>query len=79
MKPLLALSLTVAAFAQAPNPDAFYKLGPDSLAQDGVPKGEMRGPFKIDSKALSGDFSYLLIYVAGAVTSRVGSGESHDL
>jgi enterochelin esterase family protein len=27
---------------QAPDPDAFYALGPDSLPRDGVPKGETR-------------------------------------
>ena len=29
---------------QGPNPDSHYQLGPDSLPQDGVPKGEVRGP-----------------------------------
>ena len=27
-----------------PNPDSQYRLGPDSLPQEGVPKGEVRGP-----------------------------------
>jgi enterochelin esterase family protein len=31
--------------------DAFYTLGPDSLPREGVPKGEVRGPFKLPSKA----------------------------
>ena len=26
-----------------PNPNSQYRLGPDSLPQDGVPKGEIRG------------------------------------
>ena len=30
------------AAAQAPDPDAYYHLGPDSLPQENVPKGEMR-------------------------------------
>ena len=30
-----------------PNPDIHYQLGPDSLPQDGVPKGEVRGPFTL--------------------------------
>ena len=34
--------------------DAFYTLGPDSLPRDGVPKGEVRGPFKLPSKAYPG-------------------------
>jgi enterochelin esterase-like enzyme len=63
MKLLIVSLLTVAAFAQSPNPDAFYKLGPDSLPQDGVPNGEIRGPFKIDSKAYPGTFHTYWIYV----------------
>lgn len=40
----------------APQPDmnAHYILGPDSLPQDGVPKGELRGPFVIPSEAYPG-------------------------
>jgi enterochelin esterase family protein len=34
--------------------DAFYSLGPDSLPRDGVPKGEVRGPFKLASKVFTG-------------------------
>jgi enterochelin esterase family protein len=40
--------------APAPNPDTFYKLGPDSLEQEGVPKGELRGPFTLPSAAYPG-------------------------
>jgi enterochelin esterase family protein len=45
------------ALAQSPRPpqapppianaDAYYRLGPDSLPQDGVPKGELKGPFTL--------------------------------
>jgi enterochelin esterase family protein len=34
--------------------NAFYQLGPDSLPKDGVPKGEVRGPFVIPSQAYPG-------------------------
>ena len=34
--------------------DAFYSLGPDSLPRDGVPKGDVRGPFKLPSAAYPG-------------------------
>ena len=34
--------------------NAFYKIGPDSEERDGVPKGEMRGPFVIPSQAYPG-------------------------
>ncbi|MGE0886792.1 MAG: alpha/beta hydrolase [Blastocatellales bacterium] len=30
-----------------PNPNSQYRLGPDSLPQEGVPKGEIRGPFTL--------------------------------
>jgi enterochelin esterase family protein len=76
MRPyLLALALSAAAVAQekpaaAPptlqfpaNPDAFYKLGPDSLPQDGVPKGEIRGPFTLPSQAYPGTQHTWWIYV----------------
>src|SRR4051794_31394981 len=49
--------------AQGPTPDAFYHLGPDSLAQDGVPKGEIRGPFILPSKAYEGTQHTYFVYV----------------
>jgi enterochelin esterase family protein len=32
--------------------DAFYTLGPDSLPRESVPKGEVRGPFKLPRRCL---------------------------
>ena len=49
--------------ATAPNPDTFYKLGPDSLEQEGVPKGEMRGPFTLPSNAYPGTQHTYWVYV----------------
>jgi enterochelin esterase family protein len=46
-----------------PNPDVHYQLGPDSLPQDGVPKGEMRGPFTLPSQAYPGTQHTYWIYV----------------
>ena len=43
--------VVLAQSTPAPSPDAFYQLGPDSLEQAGVPKGELRGPFVIPSTA----------------------------
>jgi enterochelin esterase-like enzyme len=54
--------------AQAPNPDTFYKLGPDSLEQDGVPKGEMRGPFTLPSVAYPGTQHTYWVYVPAQYT-----------
>jgi enterochelin esterase family protein len=35
----------------APDVNAFYQLGPDSMPQEGVPRGEIRGPFVVPSQA----------------------------
>lgn len=59
---LLAAALLLQAPAD-PNPDAFYRLGPDSLAQDGVPKGEIRGPFVLPSEAYPGTQHTYWVYV----------------
>jgi enterochelin esterase family protein len=48
---------------QTPDPDAFYKLGPDSLPQEGVPKGEIRGPFTLPSNAYPGTQHTYWVYV----------------
>jgi enterochelin esterase family protein len=37
-----------------PDMNALYQIGPDSLARDGVPKGEIKGPFVIKSDAYPG-------------------------
>ena len=52
---LLALAvslLATTAFAQGT--DAYYKLGPDSLEQDGVPRGKMVGPTTLPCKVYPG-------------------------
>jgi len=59
---VLALVLS-SALAQEPNPDIHYHLGPDSLPQDGVPKGEIRGPFTLPSKAYPGTQHTYWVYV----------------
>lgn len=49
--------------ANGPNFDAFYSLGPDSLPRDGVPKGQVRGPFTAPSKAIPGAQHTYWVYV----------------
>ena len=44
---LAFMTLASAEFANAQKPDDFYKLGPDSLPQEGAPKGEVKGPFTL--------------------------------
>jgi enterochelin esterase family protein len=55
---LLFQAATISLMGQNPpdtlNPDTLYKLGPDSLEQPGVPKGEIRGPFTLPSTAYTG-------------------------
>jgi len=54
--------------------DAFYTLGPDSLPRDGVPKGEVLGPFKLPSKAFQGvEHSYWVYVPAHYDASREAS------
>ena len=49
--------------ATTPSPDLHYRLGPDSLAQEGVPKGEVRGPFTLPSQAYPGTQHTYWVYV----------------
>jgi enterochelin esterase-like enzyme len=49
--------------ASAPNPDSQYRLGPDSLPQEGVPKGEIRGPFTLPSEVYPGTQHTYWVYV----------------
>src|SRR5690242_11504447 len=66
---LLALAsvVCVPAFCQPSdqnfNPNVHYHLGPDSLAEDGVPKGEIRGPFALPSQAYPGTSHTYWVYV----------------
>jgi len=56
----------LALIAQEPppvNPDTFYQIGPDSLPREGVPKGEVRGPFMLPSDAYPGTQHTYWVYV----------------
>jgi enterochelin esterase family protein len=46
-----------------PDPDSHYQLGPDSLAREGVPKGDVRGPFTLPSEAYPGTQHTYWVYV----------------
>ncbi len=67
----LCALLAAAVFAQSDNPDAFYHLGPDSLPQDGVPKGEIRGPFTLPSQAFPGTQHTYWIYIPAQYDPQV--------
>jgi enterochelin esterase family protein len=49
--------------AEAPNTDVFYDLSPDALVRDGVPKGQVHGPFVIPSEAYPGTQHTYWVYV----------------
>jgi enterochelin esterase family protein len=62
----ILILLTVLAWsclAQEKDTNAYYKPGPDSLAQEGVPKGEIHGPFVLPSKVFPGDQHDYWVYV----------------
>ena len=46
-----------------PNPDSQYRLGPDSLPQEGVPKGEIKGPFTLPCAVYPGTQHTYWVYV----------------
>jgi enterochelin esterase-like enzyme len=56
-------ALAAVTAAQDVNPDAFYKPGPDSMEQEGVPKGAIRGPFTLPSQAYPGTLHTYWVYV----------------
>ena len=45
------------------NPNSQYRLGPDSMPQDGVPKGEIRGPFTLPSNVFPATQHTYWVYV----------------
>jgi enterochelin esterase family protein len=54
-----------------PNPNSQYRLGPDSLPQDGVPKGEIRGPYHIQSNVYPGTQHTYWVYVPAQYDPKV--------
>lgn len=55
----------------SPNPDSQYRLGPDSMPQEGVPKGEIRGPFTLPSNAYPGTQHTYWVYVPAQYDPKV--------
>jgi enterochelin esterase-like enzyme len=51
------------ALPPGPNPNSQYRLGPDSLPQESVPKGDIRGPYTLASKAYPGTQHTYWVYV----------------
>jgi enterochelin esterase-like enzyme len=67
---LCILTLCFATSLHAQNPDAYYKLGPDSLPQEGVPQGEVNGPHVIPSQAFPGTQHTYWVYVPAQYDSE---------
>src|SRR4029453_5545561 len=69
-----ATSLALVMLGSAPpaqdalNPDALYRLGPDSLAQEGGPKGDLRGASTLASAAYPGTQHPYWVYVPAQYT-----------
>src|SRR5260370_4320558 len=51
------------AMAETPNTDLYYQLAPDASPQEGVPNGEIKGPFTLPSDAYPGTQHTYWIYV----------------
>ena len=51
------------ALPPGPNPNSQYRLGPDSLPQERVPKGEVRGPYTLPCKVYPGTQHTYWVYV----------------
>lgn len=59
----MALAQSRGPSPRGPNPDSQYRLGPDSLPQEGVPRGEIRGPYTLPSRAYPGTQHTYWVYV----------------
>ena len=55
---------------RSPVPQVRYNLGPDSLAQDGVPKGKLEGPHLFHSKIIEGTVRKYWVYVPAQYSSE---------
>ena len=56
---------------KGPNMNAQYRLGPDSMPQEGVPKGEIRGPFTLPSQVFPGTQHTYWVYVPAQYDASV--------
>ena len=71
---LFLLALFTAANAGAAGEDAFYKLGPDSLPQPGVPRGKLLGPMHLPSEVFTNYSHTYWIYVPAQYDPKQPAG-----
>jgi enterochelin esterase family protein len=67
---LIALLLLCGLRAFAAGEDNFYHLGPDSLPQEGVPKGNLIGPTVLPSEVFPGTQHTFWVYVPAQYDSN---------
>ncbi len=68
---MLPFAALLAQRPELPNTDIHYKLGPDSLPMDGVPKGQIKGPFTLPSQAYPGTQHTYWVYVPAQYDPKV--------
>jgi enterochelin esterase family protein len=68
---MLGPTVTAQQAPPAPNPDIHYQLGPDSYPRDGVPGGDVRGPFTLRSDAYPGTQHTYWVYVPAQYDAKV--------
>lgn len=68
---MMVLQVGFSQTPQTPNPDILYKLGPDSMPMDGVPKGEIKGPFTLPSQAYPGTQHTYWVYIPAQYDPKV--------
>src|ERR1035441_9307754 len=56
---------------QTPGPNSQYRLGPDSMPQEGVPKGEIRGPYTLPCNVYPGTQHTYWVYVPAQYDASV--------
>ena len=59
------------AAKQPPSPDSQYRLGPDSQPQEGVPKGEIKGPFTLPCAVYPGTQHTYWVYVPAQYDPKI--------
>jgi len=67
-------TLVLAQPAPGPNTDIHYRLGPDSLEQEGVPKGKIHGPLTLPSEVYPGTSHTYWVYVPAEYDPSVPAG-----
>jgi predicted alpha/beta superfamily hydrolase len=71
---LFLLALLTASNSFAAGEDAFYKLGPDSLPQEGVPHGKLLGPMHLPSQVFPNYTHTYWIYVPAQYDPKQPAG-----